>query len=623
MDKNDYDTLLHYLEKFNEDENLIWEINEKLACIYGIIIIYEKIENLNLIPNLDTSIIFLNEEKFPCNLDLTISKLKAKDIIDEDEDEDNNVYKNFVKICWQILTYNINDDPFNGKEKNKIKRKSIEKSLFDICDELDKIINGNELNILKSIIEDKFKNNNDILDKVKLVIDETDDNYNENNEIKEEESITITESEYDEIETKNLLNNENEYKNNSSDAYQTPILLDETNIEKLINEFEKNENIKSPENKEDEEFFNKYQNFFDERNFILTKESKKRLLLLRDFIKLKIPVLLEGPTGTSKTLCSEIICEILLKEENGEINENKLPIKFNLSSETRIPDLFGKYRGSKNSFTGMRMEDGPFIDAYKNGKILILDEINLSSKTVLQCIGEAIDNDYLSIDIPGRPLNKIKKKEGFSIIATQNPNSGFYEKKRQELGKDFLSRFQIIYFPSLTQSELEKIALGLGEKFKLKDNNLISKHELFIKDLVNFHIEWSNRNDIQNDIQCFTIREIAATIKALSPDEERDKNKTIDVDIYHTIMNIYGARYPKQKKNELEKIFKKYDSFKNLVPSKLNKPSGFVSSFFENKVIIEVINSVLFSLENQRHVIITGKEENGKTQIVKGISILE
>ena len=85
-------------------------------------------------------------------------------------------------------------------------------------------------------------------------------------------------------------------------------------------------------------------------------------------------------------------------------------------------------------------------------------------------------------------------------------------------------------------------------------------------------------------------------------------------------MNIYGARYPKQKKNELEKIFKKYDSFKNLVPSKLNKPSGFVSSFFENKVIIEVINSVLFSLENQRHVIITGKEGNGKTQIAKWIS---
>ena len=101
------------------------------------------------------------------------------------------------------------------------------------------------------------------------------------------------------------MNSEKENNNNSSDAYQTAILLDESNIEELINEFEKNENIKCSENKEDEEFFNKYQNFFDERNFILTKESKKTLLLLRYFIKLKIPILLEGPTGTSKILCSE------------------------------------------------------------------------------------------------------------------------------------------------------------------------------------------------------------------------------------------------------------------------------------------------------------------------------
>ena len=52
------------------------------------------------------------------------------------------------------------------------------------------------------------------------------------------------------------------------------------------------------------------------------------------------------------------------------------------------------------------MKDGPFIDAYKNGRILILDESNLASKTVLQCIGEAIDNNFLSIDISGRPLKK-------------------------------------------------------------------------------------------------------------------------------------------------------------------------------------------------------------------------
>ena len=37
-------------------------------------------------------------------------------------------------------------------------------------------------------------------------------------------------------------------------------------------------------------------------------------------------------------------------------------------------------------------------------------------------------------------------------------------------------------------------------------------------------------------------------IKVLSLDEERDKNKTINLDIYHTIMNIYGANIQNKRK---------------------------------------------------------------------------
>ena len=55
------------------------------------------------------------------------------------------------------------------------------------------------------------------------------------------------------------------------------------------------------------------------------------------------------------------------------------------------------------------MQDGPFIDAYKNGKILILDEINFASKSVLECIEAALNNDFLSIDMPGKPLIKNAK----------------------------------------------------------------------------------------------------------------------------------------------------------------------------------------------------------------------
>ena len=67
-------------------------------------------------------------------------------------------------------------------------------------------------------------------------------------------------------------------------------------------------------------------------------------------------------------------------------------------------------------------------------------------------------------------------------------------------------------FPPFTENELVKIALGLGERFKLKNNTEINNYESFIRDSVKFHMEWSkNVND--KEVQCFTIREIAAMIK--------------------------------------------------------------------------------------------------------------
>jgi MoxR-like ATPase len=95
-----------------------------------------------------------------------------------------------------------------------------------------------------------------------------------------------------------------------------------------------------------------YKDFFEKKNFILTTAAKKRLILLKNFIELKINVLLEGPTGTAKTLSAEIICDLLeyiKKKEKKEKYKKKEVIKFNLSSETTIPDLLGRYIGSNKS----------------------------------------------------------------------------------------------------------------------------------------------------------------------------------------------------------------------------------------------------------------------------------
>lgn len=334
--------------------------------------------------------------------------------------------------------------------------------------------------------------------------------------------------------------------------------------------------------------FNKKE--IEEQNFIFTEGAENRLLKLYNYIKVGVPVLLEGPTGTSKTLSSEIVCKLLGAEL----------VRFNLSSETKTQDLLGRYVGDDSSWAGIKQQNGPFFKAFQQGKVLLLDEINLASSSVLQCIEEALDSGVLSIEIPGRPLQKIYMHPKFRVIATQNPNKGSYAHKRQSLGLKFYSRFQAINFPALTDKELSLIGEGLAIRFGYKNLELV-------RDLVKFHKEWSENPIILDDPQCFTIREIAAAVKAFSLGES----------VYDTIMTIYGARYQNDIKQKLKMVLSKYPRLTN--DSKDFQCPNFPGCFLNESLKI-AIKSTLFSLKNGRHVILTGREGCGKTQAAIWIS---
>ena len=151
-------------------------------------------------------------------------------------------------------------------------------------------------------------------------------------------------------------------------------------------------------------------------------------------MKNQIPCIMEGETGTSKTFSALILSKYLAKNwEKENLHEKFKLIRFNLSSESKTSDLLGKYVGAKNSFAGIVFEKGPFIEAFENGHCLLLDEINLASVSLLQCIEQALDTGILSIDIPGLPLKKFKMHRNFCLIATQNPNKDHFFRKRNEL----------------------------------------------------------------------------------------------------------------------------------------------------------------------------------------------
>ena len=118
-----------------------------------------------------------------------------------------------------------------------------------------------------------------------------------------------------------------------------------------------------------------------------------------------------------------------------------------------------------------------------------------------------------------------------------------------------------------------------------------------------------------DEVQSFTIREIEGVIRALAqlPKNSADP-EVVNKNIYDTIMNVYGARYTKEKKEKLKKKLKNYNTLKNLQPSELTLPKEFPHCF-SNKNICEAVYSVLFSIKNERHSIIAGNDESGITQV--------
>jgi len=357
----------------------------------------------------------------------------------------------------------------------------------------------------------------------------------------------------------------------------------------------------------------KIQNFdleaLKKRNFITTKGALNRLNEIYNYIKLGIHLIIEGPTGTSKTFSVETICNQLIEDQKKDSSKISRKIKglkkFSLCQDTKPSDLMGTFVGDSNSLSGLKFQRGLFIEAFEEGYCLLLDEINLASKEVLQCIEDAIDSKVLSFQNNGEVI-PIKMHPNFCLIATQNPNKGKFAGKRQELGLKFLSKFTIIEFPGFTEEELLEIANGLAEGFGYyNEKKDIDKRKKIIEDLVSFHVEWSKNKLIEDDIQCFTIREISASVKAISKGEDPFKVITI----------IYGARYLSKIKKELIATLKKRDSFKNgNIDLNYKIPLDF-HNCFPTKSLSQAIESILFSFKNERNVIISGKQGTGKTSL--------
>ena len=99
-----------------------------------------------------------------------------------------------------------------------------------------------------------------------------------------------------------------------------------------------------------------YEDFFNKIGYVLTDKSCERMAMLIHYILSGIPVLLEGPTGTSKTRTTLIACEYITKIINKNSKYDDSLLRFNLSAGTKIDDLLVKFSGDNTSASGLKVE---------------------------------------------------------------------------------------------------------------------------------------------------------------------------------------------------------------------------------------------------------------------------
>jgi midasin (ATPase involved in ribosome maturation) len=107
-----------------------------------------------------------------------------------------------------------------------------------------------------------------------------------------------------------------------------------------------------------------------------------------------------------------------------------------LSSETTIEDLIGRLGSAgEDSWSSFKFVPGPFTEAFEKGYVLLLDEVSLGQKSVLQYMETALDTGEIKQNIPGCGTIKKKIYNDFIIVATQNPKTEGFTNQRDELSQ--------------------------------------------------------------------------------------------------------------------------------------------------------------------------------------------
>lgn len=165
------------------------------------------------------------------------------------------------------------------------------------------------------------------------------------------------------------------------------------------------------------------------------KESE----VLKKTLSLHRNLLVEGPVGVGKTF--------LIQELLSDLGRNFSRVDGDTRyTEQKLTGWFDPPMVLKKGYVPSCFIDGPLVEAMKKGDVLFINELNRMPEAVQNILLPAMDEKKISIP----KIGEVHAKEGFCVVATQNPKEFT---ATHALSEALLDRFEMMTLDYQTQEE--------------------------------------------------------------------------------------------------------------------------------------------------------------------------